>query len=715
MLLPVSAQFSGSNYSSMLSNKRDPTAKCRLRFSKVFLDPTDDISKWHDQQQSTRFHTIQYRKERTGVGHEFILLLLQRERGSDVDCYCRVERVGDPEHLTQVIYIDGTIAEDYIQAIPLSDPSSASLTHNSDVVVEITFPQTFMLRDVLAICCGISNHFRARRYTLQQYNCYFFSWTVILALARACMNWESSPSITEHVNNIRDRMMQSIYEQGPTRFHSVAYIVSNNTLDSHGNEGHPLDRAIRSRLCSVGFTHSICTALQDVLWTNRLPVRLMMSIKEDLAILARESIDLITLEQVGNIAIDIVTTQDKRDLDFEHAIHKVTQQAGLVCVQTIIKGFPQLLAAASPIFVLLKQRVGHEVWCKELAKCCRHPSRIFDVLEDNISSSESWSTSPRGQQPTSSSMRDLCFRPPSAILGFSARLTFTIMSTIAICFVGACIGLKDHKAPKQNVFQRVALCGKTIFRSAGLGIWAIPRNFHASKHLLLFTVGVQAAQRLGPAGYEHLGQLSAFDELDLLIIKSRDQVLEVFNTGLRELLDDKGEYQPSILRRCVASGVSTVLRGEHEEVWITILQQCLLEKLAWTTRTQLEGLVEQAHVEHVFKVIRKHGSGLSQAGIPNLGSQGSDIQPIKISNVALPSQACSVANPNPNSWFYQDLQHFIRQRISQLSNRETEFAPYLKHMPFAKEAKVCQNEIEVAMEEIWEVSQPLIGAQPNKV
>ncbi|KEP45497.1 hypothetical protein V565_267010 [Rhizoctonia solani 123E] len=718
MLLPVSAQCSGANYSSMLSNKRDPTAKCLLRFSEKFLDPADVISKWHDQQQSSQFRTIQYRKERTGVGHEFILLLLHKEQGGDVDCYCRVERVGDPEHLTQVVFIDGTIAEDYIQAVPLSNPVSTSLTDNSDIVAEITFPQTFILRDVLAICFGISNHYRAKRYTLQQYNCYFFSWTLILALARVCMGWDTSPSIPEHVNNIRDRMMESIYEQGPARFLSVAYIASNDALNNHENEGHPLDRAIRSRLCSAGFTHSINTALQSVLWTNRLPVSLTMAIKEDLAILARESIDLITLEQVSDRAIDSVTTQDKRDLDFEHAIGKVTQQAFMVYMETFIRVAPQILAAMVPNFVLLKQRLGHEVWCKELAKCCRHPGRFFKELEDNTSSSESLSTSPRGQRPISSSIRDLCFIPPSAILGFSARLTFTIMSTIAICFVGVCIGLKDHQAPKKDVFQRVALCGRIIFQSAGLGIGAIPRNFHTSKHVLLLSVGRRAAHRLDPTVLALLGQLSGFKQLEMLPIKCMGQVLETFNTGLWELLNDKGEYQLSILRRYVASGVSTILGGEHNDLkqaWIMILQQCLLEKLPWTARRELEGLVEQVHVEHVFKVIRKHDSGLSQAGIPDRSSHASDVRLIKISKVAPSSQACSVANPNPDPSSYQDLQHFIRQRMSQLSNRETEFAPYLKHVPFAKAAEVCQNEIELTMEDIWAASRPLIGAHQRTV
>ncbi|CAE6414334.1 unnamed protein product [Rhizoctonia solani] len=534
----------------MLSNKRDPTAKCLLRFSEEFFDPTDDISKWHDQQQSSRFRTIQYRKERTGVGHEFILLLLQKEQGGDVDCYCRIERVGDPQHLAQVVCIDGTIAEDYIQAIPLSDPVSANLIDNSDVVAEITFPQTFMLRDVLAICYGISNHYRAKRYTLQQYNCYFFSWSLILALARGCMNWDVSPSIPEHVNNMHDRIMQSIYDQGPARFRSSAYILSNKTFANHENEQHPLDQALSSRLCRSGFTDSITTALKDVLWADRLHIRLIENIDGELVELASESVDLTTCDESQSEGMNSPVTQDKRDLDFEYALGSLTQKAALVVLEGVFQVNSQVVAGVFPTSALFKQRLGHEVWCKELARGLRHPGRLFSRVDEEVPSCEP--ANPHGHQPTSSSIRDLCFIPPAVLLGFSARLMFT-------------------------------------------------------------------------------------------------------------------------------------------------------------SERELEGLIGQANAEKGFRV-RKSDNELSQVGVFNLDSHGGVAQTVKISKLVLSCDA-PVTSRDGDVWSHQDLQHYIRQRISQLSKRETSFAPYLKRIPFLKSPEVCQKEIEVTMEEIWIASSPLMKPQ----
>ncbi|KAH7320335.1 hypothetical protein B0J17DRAFT_747320, partial [Rhizoctonia solani] len=209
MVLPVSGPCSsGLNYSSRFSNTRDSTEKCLLRFSEDFMHSTDDVSVWYNKQPFSRFHTIQYRKEKTAIGHEFILLRLQGKDGSDTESYCRVERVGDIEHRFQAICVDGTIAEDYIQAIPLNNPESARLTHNSDIVAEITFPLTFDLRDVLAICYAISKHKRAKRYTL----------------------------ISKYID-----------EQGPARLHSVAYILSNSTYpESDNGEEYPLDKLLLS-------------------------------------------------------------------------------------------------------------------------------------------------------------------------------------------------------------------------------------------------------------------------------------------------------------------------------------------------------------------------------------------------------------------------------------------------------------------------------------
>ncbi|CAE6441269.1 unnamed protein product [Rhizoctonia solani] len=713
MLLPASVQCSGSNYSSFLSNNRDSTRKCLLRFSDGFLHYTDDISKWHRQQPSRRFRTIQYRKERTGVGHEFILLLLQRDPSSEVDCYCRVERVGDPKHIAEVAFVDGAIAEDYIQAIPLSIPDSASLTDNSDVVAEITFPQTFMLRDLLAICYGISNHYRAKRYTLQQYNCYFFSWTLVLALARACMSWDVSPSIPGHVNNMHDRIMQSIYDQGPARFRSVVYIVSNHTLANHENEEHPLDQAISSWVCSSGFADSITTTLKDVLWVDRLHIRLIKYIDKELRQLASRSINLTTCDEAQSEAS---IRHGKRDLDFEHAIGRLTQQAKLVAFEGFTQAIPQLLAGISPTSVLLKRRLGHEVWCKELARGFRHPGRLFsEVFAEEVPSCEP--ANPHSHQSTgssSSSIRDLCFIPPAVFLEFSARFMLTCGITMAMCIGGGIVRFEFENpgGTKKNIFKRVVLGGKTIVRSAVHEIRRIPRHYTASKHMVLLCVGHQATHRLDPMAYG-LPENFVDGELRVVVMKGDRQALELFDTGLQELTKDK-EYPLNLLRPCVMSGINAVMKvmgkGLRAE-WKDVLWHYFIDTMTGVAERELEGLIGQANRTKGFQV-RTNDNGLSKAGIFNLDSCGGLAQTVKIPDLASSCDAPLTCH-NPDLWSDQDLQHYIRQRISQLSKRETSFAPYLKRVPFLKAPEVCQKEIEVTMEDIWIASSLLMRTRPN--
>ncbi|KAF9509013.1 hypothetical protein BS47DRAFT_1397279 [Hydnum rufescens UP504] len=48
------------------------------------------------------------------------------------------------------------------------------------------------LSDIIKICFGIHRD-RAGRYTLQRFNCYFFSWTILVVTARHAMPWDVLP------------------------------------------------------------------------------------------------------------------------------------------------------------------------------------------------------------------------------------------------------------------------------------------------------------------------------------------------------------------------------------------------------------------------------------------------------------------------------------------------------------------------------------------
>ncbi|KAF8328624.1 hypothetical protein F5887DRAFT_844623, partial [Amanita rubescens] len=132
---------------------------------------------WYRMQPTTRFRALQYRKERQKpFCHEFIIVKL-------VDGpICRFERMGDPNDPAKAVTRTGSAAYDMAQYF--REPKWDELDEKSDVVAEIEFSRGFDLLDVLSICYAIHEHHEAKHYTLQRYNCYFLSWTIMSCLAR---------------------------------------------------------------------------------------------------------------------------------------------------------------------------------------------------------------------------------------------------------------------------------------------------------------------------------------------------------------------------------------------------------------------------------------------------------------------------------------------------------------------------------------------------
>ncbi|CAE6480801.1 unnamed protein product [Rhizoctonia solani] len=194
---------------------RDYRQRIRIEFPGGWNHEGDPITQWYNRQPNSKFRSVEYRKERGGVQHEYILVLLQNNDGARVDSYCRLERVADPTHRMEAIGVNGTTAFDFVQTIDPNDSEFSAQVKadaESELVSRIVFPRMFDLADILAICYGIYTHPRAKRYTLQQFNCYFFSWTIILCLARRAADWESAlhnsineirGAVTKHVKNLR--------------------------------------------------------------------------------------------------------------------------------------------------------------------------------------------------------------------------------------------------------------------------------------------------------------------------------------------------------------------------------------------------------------------------------------------------------------------------------------------------------------------------------
>ncbi|EUC58577.1 hypothetical protein RSOL_265520 [Rhizoctonia solani AG-3 Rhs1AP] len=138
---------------------------------------------WYTEQPCTKFETFEHRKERTGFRHEFIVLRLLD--GS----VCRIERTGDPNARFDALSHRGSVAYDMAQCFRPENIKQACLS-TSDIVAEVTLPYEFDIMDVLKICRAIHEGEKTRNYTLQVFNCYFFSLAIQACLTRLITHWE---------------------------------------------------------------------------------------------------------------------------------------------------------------------------------------------------------------------------------------------------------------------------------------------------------------------------------------------------------------------------------------------------------------------------------------------------------------------------------------------------------------------------------------------
>ncbi|KAG8703262.1 hypothetical protein FRC08_002982 [Ceratobasidium sp. 394] len=62
------------------------------------------------------------------------------------------------------------------------------------LLATLTFQDELDLYFIFLVCYAIQSDPQAVRYTLWQFNCYFFSWTIILNIARNSVTWEGLPT-----------------------------------------------------------------------------------------------------------------------------------------------------------------------------------------------------------------------------------------------------------------------------------------------------------------------------------------------------------------------------------------------------------------------------------------------------------------------------------------------------------------------------------------
>ncbi|KAF8597891.1 hypothetical protein BDV93DRAFT_561848 [Ceratobasidium sp. AG-I] len=273
----------------------DRTMLMRLLFPGGWDDKQSDVFKWYDLQRYKSFQKVQYYKEQQSVGHEFVVLLLVDDAGMPTESFCRLERTADPTQPLTAVGTAGTEAFDYIQSL---DNNLQGSTKGASLVAEITLSRAFDLRDVLAICSAIHEQPNTRRYTLQQYNCYFFCWAIILLLARRSASWETR--YLPCLNTIKAAVLSSICAPPNATTAKIAHTLSHAHRSSKTSAPSLLSTVLVSELSSSECLQLANKTLSSVLWAHRGQAQLKKALEDQSMTLAEKTLELL----IGGLSVN---------------------------------------------------------------------------------------------------------------------------------------------------------------------------------------------------------------------------------------------------------------------------------------------------------------------------------------------------------------------------------------------------------------------------
>ncbi|KDN39892.1 hypothetical protein RSAG8_08543, partial [Rhizoctonia solani AG-8 WAC10335] len=99
--------------------------------------------------------------------------------------------MGDPNARINALSAQGSIAHDVGECFRPECITEAGLD-TPITVAEVQLPRELDLKDVLNVCCATQEAGETRSYTLQTFNCYFFSIALQPCLTRLIANWEDT-------------------------------------------------------------------------------------------------------------------------------------------------------------------------------------------------------------------------------------------------------------------------------------------------------------------------------------------------------------------------------------------------------------------------------------------------------------------------------------------------------------------------------------------
>ncbi|QRV94591.1 hypothetical protein RhiJN_22609 [Ceratobasidium sp. AG-Ba] len=214
-----------------LSSSSDPRDGGRISFPHGRWNAGEFFNWYQNPDTLKRIARIQIRKEGSPVPHRFIIVCAISEDGKKGAFY-RFDRrpnIGPAYVVAKATQSEhcGLAKDDYEV---VKDPSTFS---SAICEVELIFQKRVDLSSIVKACFAISQDPDARNYSLQQYNCFFFSWTLLMVVSRKSLPYrvpeyvvvkplclKRIPALTERIVNRAANVLQDIILKMTAKFHA---------------------------------------------------------------------------------------------------------------------------------------------------------------------------------------------------------------------------------------------------------------------------------------------------------------------------------------------------------------------------------------------------------------------------------------------------------------------------------------------------------------
>ncbi|QRW14065.1 hypothetical protein RhiLY_13064 [Ceratobasidium sp. AG-Ba] len=275
------------NQTTAAVRKRTFKQKCLIDFTKAKHEAFLEWCKVFGD--CITFAELEYRRDNAWIEHEFIRLGGLRLEGSfpqlpenvtggiwdffkpeDLeDLICRLERTADPKHYFNAP--TGTDAWDWLTIYARGSENDEKDLSNSRQLLKITFSEKRTLDEVLNICYRVAIHPKSRDYTLPKYNCYFFSWNIILGLTRSSARYEQEIQIK------RDKIVEEVLKNVRSfvcdirQQFSLPLILTGHRDDlSRAAPGVPSSfmKVLEEHITSEPFIQALCARSSTNLWVS---------------------------------------------------------------------------------------------------------------------------------------------------------------------------------------------------------------------------------------------------------------------------------------------------------------------------------------------------------------------------------------------------------------------------------------------------------------